>query len=238
MNIGFTDTPPTVSLGTRLRRLRQVRAWSQTDIARRARLSKAFVSQLESERSTNPSLSALRRLADALEVRLEWLVSGELQPGETWERRAAIESLLKALADHPEIPIRVAEALMQAARGPAPFTTAQDWRKLIINWRLLRLDKSPVDVQEALTDVSGVSAAMVSGVQASVRPNVRTRWKKPPRDGSIRREKTHPVIAKAEPPDRENPPAKTRDPGTSPTKETTEWMPAPRPRGKQKGLEN
>ena len=55
-------------LGRRLRALREAKGWSQDDLARRAKLTKPYVSMLETGVRKQPSLPTLRRLAKALGV--------------------------------------------------------------------------------------------------------------------------------------------------------------------------
>jgi len=55
-------------IGRRLRALREAKGWSQDDLARRAKLTKPYVSMLETGVRKQPSLPTLRRLAKALGV--------------------------------------------------------------------------------------------------------------------------------------------------------------------------
>ena len=55
-------------LGGVLRRARTAQDLSQWEVARRARISKPYLSQLETGVRRNPSLPTLRRLAKALRV--------------------------------------------------------------------------------------------------------------------------------------------------------------------------
>lgn len=68
-------------IGRQVRRLRRQRGWSQAMLAERADLSDTFISHIE--RATKQvSLNALLRLAAALEVTLDQLLSGS-QPQDT-----------------------------------------------------------------------------------------------------------------------------------------------------------
>jgi transcriptional regulator with XRE-family HTH domain len=49
-----------------VKRLRERRDLSQNDLAKRARISQAYLSRLEAGRQSNPSIAVLRRLAKAL----------------------------------------------------------------------------------------------------------------------------------------------------------------------------
>jgi transcriptional regulator with XRE-family HTH domain len=60
---------PATRLGRRIKRLREARGWSQSELARQAKLSgPAHVSLLESGARRDPSASTLQRLAKALRV--------------------------------------------------------------------------------------------------------------------------------------------------------------------------
>jgi transcriptional regulator with XRE-family HTH domain len=51
-----------------LRRLRKIKGLSQEELARKARVSQPYLSQLEAGTYKNPSIEILRRLAKALGV--------------------------------------------------------------------------------------------------------------------------------------------------------------------------
>jgi transcriptional regulator with XRE-family HTH domain len=51
-----------------IRRLRQTQGMTQMDLAKRAKVSQAYVALLEAGEKDNPSLAVLRRLAKALKV--------------------------------------------------------------------------------------------------------------------------------------------------------------------------
>lgn len=55
-------------LGRRLRTLRKAKGWSQDDLARRVKLTKPYLSMLETGARRQPSLPTLVRLAKALGV--------------------------------------------------------------------------------------------------------------------------------------------------------------------------
>lgn len=58
-----------LDLGGRLRRFREARGFSQRELARRAGISNATISQIESN-TVNPSVGALKRILDALPLPL------------------------------------------------------------------------------------------------------------------------------------------------------------------------
>ena len=69
-------SPTAQQFGKRLRALREAAGKSQGDLAGRAGLSRTYLNQLEAGRR-DPSLSTLTRLARALSVKLEALISAE-----------------------------------------------------------------------------------------------------------------------------------------------------------------
>src|SRR5215831_7681789 len=63
-----------MNLGTKIRRMRQVRGLTAVALAKYARVTPGFISQLEYSQ-TVPSLQTLERVAAALDVSLLWLLS-------------------------------------------------------------------------------------------------------------------------------------------------------------------
>lgn len=61
-------------VGAVLRALRQRRGWRQVDLARRAHVSASCVGRLERGRLGATSLATIRRVADALDARLDSVV--------------------------------------------------------------------------------------------------------------------------------------------------------------------
>jgi transcriptional regulator with XRE-family HTH domain len=61
-------------LSVLLTRVRTERELTQRDLAKRAKVTEAYISQLESGRRKNPSLPVLKRLAKALGVRVTALL--------------------------------------------------------------------------------------------------------------------------------------------------------------------
>ena len=55
-------------LGTMIKRLRKARKFTQEELAKRARVSQPYLSQLEAGEKANPGVSVVRRLAKALGV--------------------------------------------------------------------------------------------------------------------------------------------------------------------------
>ena len=90
------------SLASRLRDTRAKQSLSLTEVAVRARISKAYLSQLEHGASTTPSHDVLRRLATALGTSIADLTgtSETWQPSETDK----LPSSLRAFARSAQIP--------------------------------------------------------------------------------------------------------------------------------------
>ncbi len=56
------------SIGRRIKELREASGITRTELAKRANVTRAYVSSLESGSRDNPSLDVLRRLANALKT--------------------------------------------------------------------------------------------------------------------------------------------------------------------------
>ena len=61
-------------VGRMLRRLREEKGLTQDELAKRSKLTKPYISQIENGVRKNPSLPALERLANALGVRVTTLL--------------------------------------------------------------------------------------------------------------------------------------------------------------------
>ena len=67
-------------LGERLRRFRRQASLSQGELARRAGISKPYISELETGAGRRPSAEILLRLADALGITIAELLGRPLEP--------------------------------------------------------------------------------------------------------------------------------------------------------------
>ena len=56
------------AVGRTIKRLRDAKGWTQQELADRAKVTDAYITQLETGVRTNPSLAVLKRLAKALGV--------------------------------------------------------------------------------------------------------------------------------------------------------------------------
>jgi XRE family transcriptional regulator of biofilm formation len=61
-------------LKTVLKEMREARGWSQRDLAAKAKVTGAYIAQLETGVRTNPTIDTLRKLAKALKVTVGELV--------------------------------------------------------------------------------------------------------------------------------------------------------------------
>jgi transcriptional regulator with XRE-family HTH domain len=64
------------TLGDRIRDCRQARGWRLEDLAKKAKVSKGFLSDLENNKQTNAGVNYLRAIAGALDVSLHFLTTG------------------------------------------------------------------------------------------------------------------------------------------------------------------
>lgn len=113
------------SLGSRLRDARTAQSLSLTEVATRAGISKAYLSQLEHGASTTPSHDVVRRLATALGASIAGLtgISETWQPSEVDKLPAS----LRAFAHRAAIPESEVEMLAGIHyRGKQPGE-ADDW---------------------------------------------------------------------------------------------------------------
>jgi len=91
-------------IGTRLRKLREDKDFSQGDIEKRTGLLRCYISRVENGH-TVPSLETLERLASALELPLYQLFyeGDELPPLPNLSKRKSTEELLLDGADEKEV---------------------------------------------------------------------------------------------------------------------------------------
>ena len=115
-------------LGQRLSRLREKQQLSLSEVARRAQISKAYLSQLERGDSKQPSYEVLDRLATALGASVEELAGrrGSWDPSE----QEPVPASLRAFASQSGLPSVDVEMLARIHyRGKRPRDPA-DWAHL------------------------------------------------------------------------------------------------------------
>ena len=89
-----------MTLGERLRRLRMARRWSQRELAERAGVRQALISQLESGKQQDTTSTNVRKLAFALGVTVDYLTgyNGPIAPDVTPGRARFVEEAALSLA--------------------------------------------------------------------------------------------------------------------------------------------
>jgi len=70
-----------MTLGERIKLVRDQRGWNQQELARRAHVRPALISELEGERKTDTTGSVLRRLARTLGVSVDYLIGMYVDEG-------------------------------------------------------------------------------------------------------------------------------------------------------------
>ncbi len=122
----------TAAVGERLRRLREARQLSLSELARRARIGKATLSELESGQR-NPTLETLYALTTALEVPLSAAIP-RVGEGETEALRgAAVDAVLVARFDDTEATTELYRlAIRHGRRQTSPAHAAGVTEHLIV----------------------------------------------------------------------------------------------------------
>ena len=113
------------SLGSRLRDARTAQSLSLTEVAARAGISKAYLSQLEHGASTTPSHEVLRRLATALGASIADLTgaSETWQPGEANKLPASLRAFARS-AKIPEADVEMLAGIHYRGKQPGE---PDDW---------------------------------------------------------------------------------------------------------------
>lgn len=116
----FLEIMNTTTLGQRLRQAREAKGLKQKELGRLAGVSESAISQWESGTIEKIAAGSLRDAAIALNVSLDWLLSGENQqkntadcgnmprfwPMLTTSQREDLERQARALAEHNEALLR------------------------------------------------------------------------------------------------------------------------------------
>lgn len=116
------DSLGSTKLAQRLRQSRVAQGLALSEIARRARISKAYLSQLERAESTQPSYEVLGRLAIALGTTPEALMGGSAHS--LTEQLPASLRTFAARTDIPEVDVSMLSHIHYRGKQPA---TADDW---------------------------------------------------------------------------------------------------------------
>jgi len=114
----------TEGVGARLKRLRLRKGLSQRDLSSPG-VSYAYISRIEAGART-PSVKALRKLAQKLEVSVEYLETGQdMREVDDRELRLADAELELRLAETPDEPEQKLRAILQEAEGAGDIASAQ-----------------------------------------------------------------------------------------------------------------
>lgn len=110
-------------LGERIRRYREDKQWTLSELARRAEISKAYLFQLESGQSKRPSGETLYKVARALGVTMADLLGKQMVRKQEVEIPPSLREFAKA---HPDIPESDIEMLATIKfRGDRPRSPAR-----------------------------------------------------------------------------------------------------------------
>ena len=104
------------TVGERIRYTRQLHGLTQDALSRKALISKSFLSEVETG-LRNPSSDYLLRIANVLEVSLDYLMRGESSAGPAEAaagKRVQFPSSLTDFAVRRELPFSVAKAVLEA----------------------------------------------------------------------------------------------------------------------------
>ncbi len=102
-----------MTFGERLKSLRQSLGWTQDKLAQEAKTSKSFLSEVENDK-TNISGDSLLRIANALNVSLDYLMKGETPAGEKEQRPVEIPQGLSSLAERKGLTYKQTLTLLNA----------------------------------------------------------------------------------------------------------------------------
>jgi transcriptional regulator with XRE-family HTH domain len=98
------------AVGERIKQRRQQLGYTQDRLATQAKISKGFLSDVETG-TRNPSADYLLRIADALEVSLDYLMKGGSEP---LNGMVSIPASLAAFAVSRDLPFSVVKAILEA----------------------------------------------------------------------------------------------------------------------------
>ncbi len=102
-----------MTFGERLKSLRQSLGWTQDKLAQEAKISKSFLSEVENDKA-NISGDSLLRIANALNVSLDYLMKGETSAGEKERRPVEIPLGLSSIAEKKGLTYKQTLTLLHA----------------------------------------------------------------------------------------------------------------------------
>lgn len=115
------------AIGRNVRRLREERGISLSALARRAGISKAYLSQLENDPAKKPSAEIVYHLARALEVSMTELLGLEDGTAAAADHDALPPGLRLFWHEHPEIPLEDIRLLAAVGRRAPGLTPTDFW---------------------------------------------------------------------------------------------------------------
>ena len=115
------------AIGRNVRRLREQRGISLSALARRAGISKAYLSQLENDPAKKPSAEIVYHLARAMEVSMTELMGLEGETAAAADPDALPLGLRIFWQEHPEVPLEDIRLLAAIGRRAPGLTPTDFW---------------------------------------------------------------------------------------------------------------
>lgn len=111
--------------GSTVRRLREAKQMSLSELARRAGISKAYLSQLENDERKKPSVDVALQLAQALGMTLSGLLGVEESPHVDPDKLPP--GLRVFWREHEDVPEAIIYALAKIPAGRRPLSPTDYW---------------------------------------------------------------------------------------------------------------
>ena len=104
------------TLGERIKKIRQSLGWTQDRLGQEAGVSKSFLSEIENNKAS-VSGGILLKIANTLDASLDYLMKGELAPGEGKPTPIEIPPELSELAEEIGLRFKSTVALLSAHKS-------------------------------------------------------------------------------------------------------------------------
>jgi len=142
-----------MSLGTKVRELRQYKGWSQQKLADEAGIGHAYVSRLEGDGRHSPSADVLLRLAKALKVDVKELYQAAGYTEETGnDGQRSLEAILREAQEHSKL----LETVEVPIEGKVPVTypelKEETYGYVLIPRGLLPMTKGEIFARQIASD--------------------------------------------------------------------------------------
>lgn len=119
-----------MAVGENIRRIRESRGLSLTNLAKRCKISKAYLSQLENGHNSRPSAEFVVRICRVLGCSLEAALGvKELQP--VTDGLAGVPTSLRALAREENLDTNAVVMLSHISYNGRQPTSVESWRKIL-----------------------------------------------------------------------------------------------------------